>query len=149
LGELAAVLGVHRDDIVDAQWADNGPGWVVVLLHDAEKVLAVDPDFGRYTGGSLEVGLVGPYPEGSSVAYELRALFSGERGEMREDPVTGSLNASVAQWLMRTGRFQPPFVVSQGTRLGRSGRPRIDKDAEGRLWVGGDTITHVDGEINI
>lgn len=148
LSELAAVLGVHRDDIVDAQWADNGPGWVVVLLHDAEKVLAVDPDFSRYTGGSLEVGLVGPYPEGSPVAYELRALFSGERGEMREDPVTGSLNASVAQWLVRTGRFQPPFVVSQGTRLGRSGRPRIDEDAEGRLWVGGDTITHVDGEIN-
>jgi len=149
LGELGAVLGVHRDDIVDAQWADNGPGWVVVLLHDAEKVLAVDPDFSRYTGGSLEVGLVGPYPEGSPVAYELRALFSGEGGEMREDPVTGSLNASVAQWLVKTGRFKPPFVVSQGTRLGRSGRPRIDEDAEGRLWVGGDTMTHVDGEIRV
>lgn len=150
LDELAVVLRIDRDDIVDAEWVDNGPGWVAVLLEDADAVLAVEPDFSLYAGDdSLEIGLVGPYPQGSPFAYELRALFSGERGAMLEDPVTGSLNASVAQWLVRTGRVLPPYVVSQGTLLGRSGRARIDADAEGNIWVGGGTSTCVEGEIDI
>ncbi len=150
LDELAAVLGINRKEIVDARWADNGPGWVAVLLKDAQTVLALDPDFSVYSGsGSLDLGLIGPYPAGSPFAYELRALFSGERGEMREDPVTGSLNASVAQWMLQTGRIRAPYVVSQGTRLGRRGRPRIDDDEQGTVWVGGDTVTLISGEIDI
>lgn len=149
LGELAAVLKINREEIVDARWVDNGPGWVAVLLKDAHTVLALDPDFSVYSGGSLDLGLVGPYPPNSPFAYELRALFSGERGEMREDPVTGSLNASVAQWMLETGRFRAPYVVSQGTRLGRSGRPRINADEHGTVWVGGDAVTLIDGEIDI
>lgn len=150
LGELAAVLGINREEVVDARWVDNGPGWVAVLLKDAQTVLALDPDFSVYSGGgSLDLGLVGPYPADSPFAYELRALFSGERGEMREDPVTGSLNASVAQWMLETGRFRAPYVVSQGTRLGRRGRPRIDADEQGTVWVGGDAVTLIDGEINL
>lgn len=150
LGELAAVLGINREEVVDARWVDNGPGWVAVLLKDAQTVLALDPDFSVYSGGgSLDLGLVGPYPADPPFAYELRALFSGERGEMREDPVTGSLNASVAQWMLETGRFRAPYVVSQGTRLGRRGRPRIDADEQGTVWVGGDAVTLIDGEIDL
>ncbi len=134
LERLAAVLGVDRGAIVDGQWVDNGPGWVAVLLPDAESVLADEPD-------------VGFYPPGSPSAYEVRALFHDERGRLIEDPVTGSLNASVAQWLVRTGRVEPPYVVSQGTRLGRTGRPRIDQDGAGTIRVGGGTTTLVAGTL--
>lgn len=147
---LAAVLGMHRREIVDSQWVDNGPGWVAVLLDSAESVLALEPDFGRYAGeGSLDIGIVGPYPEGSECAWEVRAVFSDEQGGMREDPVTGSLNASLAQWLLATGRARAPYAASQGTRLGRAGRARIRQDADGTVWVGGATRTHIRGEIDL
>lgn len=148
--QLAEVLGTSRGDIVDAQWADNGPGWVAVLLKDAQAVLALEPDFSGWTGeGSLDIGIVGPYPPGSECAWEVRAVFSDEQGAMREDPVTGSLNASLAQWLLASGRATAPYVASQGTRLGRRGRPRIDQDADGTVWVGGPTLTCITGEVEI
>jgi PhzF family phenazine biosynthesis protein len=148
--QAAAVLGISRGEIVDAQWADNGPGWVAVLLKDADAVLALEPDFSRYTGaGSLDIGIVGPYPPGSECAFEVRAVFSDEQGGMREDPVTGSLNASLAQWLLATGRATAPYVASQGTRLGRRGRPRIEQDADGTVWVGGPAITCIQGEVEL
>ncbi len=157
--QIADVLGIKRSEIVDTQWADNGPGWVGVLLKDAAAVLAVEPDFSRYKGkGHLDIGLVGPYPkiglagpnpEGSECAFEVRAVFSDANGQMREDPVTGSLNASLAQWLIGSGRAKPPYVTSQGTRLGRMGRPHIEQDADGAIWIGGATVTCVKGEIEI
>lgn len=148
--ELASVLGLEGGEIVDAQWADNGPGWVAVLLEDAERVLGIEPDFGRWSGeGSLDVGLVGPYPEGSECAFEVRALFTDDHGGVREDPVTGSLNASLAQWLLGSGRATAPYVTSQGTALGREGRIHIDQDAEGTVWVGGSTVTCISGEIDV
>jgi PhzF family phenazine biosynthesis protein len=147
---LASVLGIGRDEIVDAQWADNGPGWVAVLLKDADAVLALEPDFSRWSGaGSLDLGIVGAYPPGSECAWEVRAVFSDDAGTMREDPVTGSLNASLAQWLLASGRATAPYVASQGTRLGRSGRPRIEQDADGTVWVGGATITCIQGEVEL
>jgi len=147
--QLASVLGVDRGQIVDAQWVDNGPGWVAVLLADAATVLALEPDLGRHPAGSLDIGVVGPYPEGSECAFEVRAMFRDEQGGTREDPVTGSLNASLAEWLLATGRARAPYVASQGTRLGRIGRPRIDQDAAGKVWVGGTTFTCISGEIEI
>ena len=150
LTQVAAALGITRPEIVDAQWADNGPGWLAVLLQGAAAVLAVEPDFSRYSGGgSLDIGLVGPYAPGSECAFEVRALFSDGQGSMREDPVTGSLNASLAQWLLASGRATAPYVTSQGTRLGRVGRPRIERDREGTIWVGGNTVTSIQGEIDI
>jgi len=150
IAEVAGVLGIERAHIVDVTWADNGPGWVAVLLSDAAVVLALEPDFSRYTGaGSLDIGVVGPYPAGAECAFEVRAFYSGEHGEMREDPVTGSLNASLAQWLLGTGRAAAPYITSQGTRLSRSGRPRIEQDANGTVWVGGATVTLGTGEIDL
>ena len=148
--QLSAVLGLDRREIVDTQWVDNGPGWVGVLLEDAAAVLSLEPDFARYAGeGSLDVGVVGPYPPGAECAFEVRAVSGDERGGMREDPVTGSLNASLAQWLLGTGLATAPYVASQGRRLGRSGRVRIERDADGTVWVGGATTTYIRGEIEI
>ena len=146
--QLATVLGVQRTAIVDAQWVDNGPGWVGLLLGDAQAVLAVEPDASRYTGTEpLNIGLAGPYPPGAECAFEVRALFADAHGALREDPVTGSLNASLAQWLLATGRAQAPYWTSQGTRLGRVGRPHVSQDADGSVWIGGATVTCIRGEI--
>jgi PhzF family phenazine biosynthesis protein len=143
VSQIAGVLGVARDAIVDAQWADNGPGWVAVLLADADAVLAVKPAF-----TDLDLGLVGPYPEGSECAFEVRAFFPKD-GSLVEDPVTGSLNASLAEWLLRTGRASAPYVASQGTALGRRGRVHVSVDDDGMIWVGGGTVTYVRGEVDL
>jgi PhzF family phenazine biosynthesis protein len=138
---VAAVLGIERSEIEAAEWADNGPGWVAVMLSSAEAVLALRPG-----AVDLDVGVVGPYPPGSPAAFEVRAFFPKE-GSTIEDPVTGSLNASLAQWLLRTGRAQAPYVASQGTALGRCGRVHISSDADGAIWVGGGTTTCITGEV--
>ncbi|HEX7473352.1 MAG TPA: PhzF family phenazine biosynthesis protein [Candidatus Limnocylindrales bacterium] len=140
---IADVLGLDRSAIQDAEWVDNGPGWVAVLLESAEAVLAVRPGF-----VDLDLGLVGPYPAGSPAAIEVRAFFPKD-GATVEDPVTGSLNASLVPWLLRTGRVATPYVASQGTALGRAGRAHVSRDADGTIWVGGGTVTCVLGEVEL
>ena len=144
LAELLAVLGLERAEVLEAQWADNGPGWVALRLRDADRVLAVRP--GPLGAVDYKVGVVGAYPAGSGFAYEVRA-FCPANGATMEDPVTGSLNASLAQWLVGTGQARPPYVVSQGTALGRAGRVHIDQDEAGAIWVGGGTVACVTGNI--
>jgi predicted PhzF superfamily epimerase YddE/YHI9 len=141
--EVAAALGIDRAAIRGAEWVDNGPGWLGVLLGSAAEVLAVRPSF-----IDQDIGVVGPYPAGSATAFELRAFFP-VNGSLVEDPVTGSLNASVAQWLLGTGRAEAPYVASQGTALGRAGRVHIDRDTDGTIWVGGGTIACIEGQISI
>jgi PhzF family phenazine biosynthesis protein len=147
LEEVISVLRVERDEIVDSQWADNGPGWVAVLLESADAVLRVEPI--GVAGRPAEIGIVGPYPPGGDVDFEVRAIFSDQNGKLVEDPVTGSLNASVAQWLSASGRATLPYVASQGTALGRAGRIYLDGDDDGMIWVGGDTMTHVTGTFTL
>jgi len=137
--EIVEFLHVDPRDVVDAQWIDNGPGWAGVLLPSAEDVLALEPE--RNQRMPLYVGAVGPYPAGSEVAFEIRAFFSDHLGNMVEDPVTGSLNASVAQWLLGSGRASAPYVASQGTRLGRQGRIEVEQDVSSDIWIGGSTRT--------
>jgi PhzF family phenazine biosynthesis protein len=146
LAELAGVLRIRRDDILDAQWVDNGPGWVAIMLASADDVLALEPagDHSR----RLDVGVVGPYPPGAGFAFELRAFFSDQHGALREDPVTGSLNASVAQWLLASGRARAPYVAAQGARVGSAGRIHISQDEVGQVWVGGHCHTMVAGVLN-
>lgn len=146
IARLAGLLGIGRDEVVAAQWVDNGPGWVGVLLEDADSVLALDPDFGGEAG--VDVGVVGFYPEGSPVAYEVRAFFADHHGRMVEDPVTGSLNASVAQWMLGESRVSAPYRASQGKRLGRVGLIHIDQDDEG-IWIGGATHTIAGGWLEL
>jgi len=143
LARIASVLCIDPSAIVDASWADNGPGWVAVLLDSADAVLAVRPG-----PTDLDLGVVGPYPAGSPTAFEVRAFFPKD-GVTVEDPVTGSLNASLAAWLLRTGRATAPYVASQGTALGRRGRVHISRDPDGTIWVAGGTVTCVSGQVEL
>jgi PhzF family phenazine biosynthesis protein len=140
---VVAMLGIDRDDIVDMQWADNGPGWIAVLLPSADAVLKVRPG-----ASDLDVGIAGPYPPDGPADLEVRAFFPVD-GVTREDPVTGSLNASLAQWMLGAGLAQAPYVVRQGTVLGRSGQVRITQDADGQVWVGGSAVTCVAGTVEL
>jgi PhzF family phenazine biosynthesis protein len=139
---LVSLLGIDRTDVVDAQWVDNGPGWVAVLLPSADDVLALRP-----AAVDIDLGIVGPYPEGSAEAFEVRAFFP-LNGATGEDPVTGSLNASLAQWLLRTGRAVSPYTARQGTAIGRAGRVHV-VDADGEIWVGGATVTCITGHVDL
>ena len=141
--EIVDFLGIGADDVVDAAWVDNGPGWAAVLLRDADAVLALRPGVGE-----LKVGVVGPYPSGHDCRFEVRAFFP-TNGVVLEDPVTGSLNASVAMWLLGSGRATAPYVASQGTVLGRAGRVHVDTDDAGAVWIGGGTVTCVTGSVTI
>ena len=140
---LVDVLNLHPTHVVDAQWVDNGPGWVAVLLASADAVLAVRPGV-----SDLDIGVVGPYPPGSPEAFEVRA-FSPALGSFGEDPVTGSLNASLAGWLLESGRATAPYVASQGTAMGRRGRVHISRDDSGTIWVGGGTVTCLRGTADL
>jgi PhzF family phenazine biosynthesis protein len=144
LEQVAAVLRIDRDEIVDAQWADNGPGWIAVLLESAEAVLALTPGF----VGELDIGVAGPSLPGADEAFEVRAFFPKD-GTTVEDPVTGSFNASLAQWLLSTGRAQAPYVARQGTALGRAGRVHVARDDAGAIWIGGGTVTCVAGSVEL
>lgn len=145
--ELAELLGLARTEIVDAQWGDNGPGWVIILLKDADAVLNLSRPVGPCP--HLDVGVVGPYPEGSEYAVEVRAFFADDSGAIGEDPVTGSLNASVAQWLLASGRVKAPYVASQGTAMGRAGRVLVSQDPDGKIWVGGIATNSITGTISL
>jgi PhzF family phenazine biosynthesis protein len=140
---VARTLNLDREQVLAAEWADNGPGWVALLLESAEAVLAVRPGIVDH-----DIGLVGPAPAGSSETFELRAFFP-LNGATVEDPVTGSLNAAVAQWLLRTGRAQAPYVARQGTALGRAGRVHVTRDPDGTVWVGGGCVTCITGAIQL
>lgn len=141
--QVARNLGIARDAIVDIQWADNGPGWIAVLLPSADDVLALRPG-----PVDLDIGVAGPYPPGSPAALEVRA-FTPLLGAAAEDPVTGSLNASLGQWLLGTGRLTAPYVASQGTVLGRRGRVQVSQDEAGQVWVGGGTVSCVRGTVEL
>ena len=128
---IADVLRIEREAIVDTQWAANGPNWVVALLGSADAVLALEPGFVDF-----DLGVVGPYPAGSPEAFEVRAFFPKD-GQTAEDPVTGSLNGALAEWLVRTGRATLPYVAGQGRALGRAGRVHLSADEDGAIWVAG------------
>ena len=141
---LVGAVGLDPEDVVDLAWVDNGPGWVGVLLRSTDAVLAADPDPGRLAG--VKVGLVAAYAPGSrddGVAAEVRAFYSDGRDFM-EDPVTGSLNAGLAQWLVPAGHLPPVYVAAQGTAIGRDGRVEVEV-VDGTVWVGGATRTIVSG----
>ena len=141
------MLGIAAADILDAAWIDNGPGWLGIRLASAEQVLALEP--ARRWPARIDVGVVGPHRAGADAAFEVRAFFSDHLGTIVEDPVTGSLNASLAQWLFASGVAERDYVAAQGTRLGRQGRIHLGRDAAGQVWVGGETRTHVTGELQL
>jgi PhzF family phenazine biosynthesis protein len=151
---IARGLGVARDDITAHAWCDNGPNWRGVMLRSAEQVLALKPDGAVLAG--LDIGVVGPRGKVGVVGaraqddtqFEVRAFFPGNNG-LSEDPVTGSLNAALAQWLMAAGLAPERYVAAQGTALAREGRVHIERDADGNIWVGGASVTCIDGQVRL
>ncbi|WP_277211840.1 PhzF family phenazine biosynthesis protein [Isoptericola croceus] len=145
LDRITRALRIARDDVVDAAWVDNGPGWVAVRLADAAAVLALEPDFGAFDG--LDIGAVGAHAPGAGDAdVEVRGFVPGLG--VPEDPVTGSLNAGVGEWL--AGSVLPgEYVASQGTAIGRRGRVHVRRAHDGTVWVGGATVTTVRGDVSI
>jgi PhzF family phenazine biosynthesis protein len=145
LAKVLAALGLARDRVRAAQWLEIGPRWLTLLLDSAETVLAVEPDHNALKDVA-EVGLVGPYPAGSPCQFELRAFVSVIG--IPEDPVTGSLNAGVGQWLIDRGDAPKRYIASQGQRLGRAGQISIEHDGR-TLWVGGQSVSCIQGELTL
>ena len=148
----ALALGLAPGEVVDAAWCDNGPGWMGLLVPSADVVRRLTPDFAAL--GELAVGVIGPYPPGGAAELpggpadvEVRA-FCPAHG-VAEDPVTGSLNAGLAQWLIGAGRLPTTYVAAQGTELARRGRVHVHADPDGRIWVGGAAHTVVAGTVTL
>lgn len=144
LERIAQGLGVPVSAIRAHQWVDNGPGWVAVLLESAEQVLQLRPDMTMLA--DLKLGVAGPWPEGGEARFEVRA-FVGPLG-ITEDPVTGSLNAGLAQWLMGAGLAPPSYVAAQGTCLQRRGRVHVQQQGD-TIWVGGNVATCIEGTVSL
>lgn len=142
LQQAAAALGLAGKEIVAHQWVDNGPGWCALLLESAQRVLAVRPDWAALA--PLKVGLVAPQATGADSDFEVRA-FVPSLG-IPEDPVTGSLNAGLAQWLMGAGLAAERYVVRQGTALGRAGTVFLERIGDD-IWVGGAVVSCIEGTV--
>jgi PhzF family phenazine biosynthesis protein len=140
MARVAAALAVDPAEMLAVEWVDNGPGWITAMFESAERVLELAP-------GALDfdLGAVGFHPPGSPAAIEVRA-WAPVNGLAAEDPVTGSLNASLAQWLLGSGRLQAPYLAHQGTAIDRAGRIHISQDDDGAIWVGGRTETVISGQ---
>ena len=142
---IAKGLGVARQDIVHHAWCNNGPQWRGVMLGTAEQVLALKPDPEVLQG--LDIGVVAPLSKGDA-QFEVRAFFPGNNG-LAEDPVTGSLNAAIGQWLIEAGLAPNSYVASQGACLARAGRVYVNRDAQNQVWVGGESVTCIQGSVQL
>ncbi len=151
--ELRAVVlrvnGLAPEDVLDVAWVDNGPGWIGVELRSAAAVLAAQPEPTAYEG--LKVALLGRYAdpdaERSGVDVEVRAFYADGR-DFSEDPVTGSANAGLAQWLIGAGRLPSAYVAAQGSCVQRAGRIHVDALGD-QVWIGGDVTTLVRGHVDL
>jgi PhzF family phenazine biosynthesis protein len=178
LAQVAAALGLKAQHILAAQLLDNGPVWLGLLLDSADTVLQLQPDHAALKKHGLKVGVAGAHPaqkapvliaranrearafsgsaptgpaEAATADFEVRA-FAAPIG-IEEDPVTGSLNASLAQWLMAEGHAPERYVAAQGTCLGRAGRVCLTRETDARgsaqIWVGGESVTCIDGTVTL
>jgi PhzF family phenazine biosynthesis protein len=142
--QVCRALRVADADVLALHWVDNGPGWLGVRLADAAQVLALKPDFAAM--GDLKLGVVGAHPPGHDAQFEVRAFAPGQG--INEDPVTGSLNASLGQWLTGAGLAPSRYVAAQGTAIGRAGRVHLSREGE-VLWVGGTVWPVVSGIVQV
>lgn len=152
---IARGLGIAREDIAAHAWCDNGPNWRGVMLRSSDQVLALRPDAAVLAGLDVgvvgprgKVGVAGPRAAGDDCAFEVRAFFPGNNG-LAEDPVTGSLNAALAQWLIGAGLAPQRYIASQGTALGRAGRVHVERTPDGTTWIGGHSVTCIAGEVRL
>lgn len=144
---VASALGLRPHQIQAAQLLDNGPVWLGLLLDSADTVLGLTPDHARLKDLGQDVGVIHIAPDAGDNPARPGAVvraFAAPMGNP-EDPVTGSLNASLAQWLIAEGLAPTRYLVAQGECLGRAGRVYIRQDAQGQVWVGGHTVTCIEG----
>ncbi len=168
LAGVVAALGVQPAQVLATQLLDNGPVWLGLLLDNAETVLQIEPDHAALAKLDAKVGVAAVYPPRETPALIARAnrearafgnaptasaeadlevrAFAASVG-VNEDPVTGSLNASLAQWLIAEGHMPARYLASQGLCLGRAGQVHIERDDQGQVWVGGESVTCVDGQV--
>lgn len=155
VGAAAAALGIDPGAVRDHAWVDNGAGWCVLELGSAEEVLALAPDLAAIPARKIAaLGVVGPTgTDGADgAAYEVRGFVAADPATGTagyEDPVTGSLNAGIAQWMLERGALTPPWTARQGTALRREGLVHLDMDADGTVWVGGTARVDLRGSIDI
>jgi PhzF family phenazine biosynthesis protein len=144
LAAIARSLRIERAAIRASQWVANGPGWVAVMLGSREELLALRPDMANLN--PHDIGVVAPLPKGGAASFEMRAFVGG--AGPHEDPVTGSLQAGLAQWLIGSGVAPERYVAAQGTALERDGRVYVEKRGED-IWIGGDCVTLVEGTVRL
>lgn len=142
LGQVAAALGLKASQVLAAESLDNGPVWLGLLADSPQAVLQLRPDHTALKNLGAKVGVAARHPDGE---LEVRA-FAASIG-IPEDPVTGSLNASLAQWLIAEGHMPATYTARQGTALDRAGRVYIAQDSAGQVWVGGDSVTCIEGSV--
>jgi PhzF family phenazine biosynthesis protein len=171
LAEVTVALGITPSQVLAAQSLDNGPLWFSLLLDSPATVLQLSPDHAQLARLGVKVGVAAIYQaadEGNdsplirranreAAAFGARSASSpSPRLEVRafaaatginEDPVTGSLNASLAQWLIGEGLLPDQYIASQGLNIGRAGQVHVRRDAGGQVWIGGDSVTCVKGEV--
>ena len=143
LSKVCAALDLSTAQVLAAQWLDNGPSWLTLRLADAKTVLGIEPDHAALKP-LAKVGVIGAHDSGGECQFEVRA-FAAPVG-IPEDPVTGSLNASIAQWLIGEGVAPARYVAAQGTRLQRAGRVHVERDGD-TVWVGGSSVSVIRGEL--
>ncbi|MEH6353404.1 PhzF family phenazine biosynthesis protein [Pseudomonas sp. 3JA] len=140
-------LGLAAEAIVEAQWVDNGAGWLALMLKDRQQVLTLDPDYPQLL--DLAVGVIAPWDravDGDEAHFEVRGFIAGDG--MPEDPATGSLNAGLAQWMLAKGLAPTSYVVSQGLTMGRAGRIHVEQLGDD-VWIGGAVVTCINGSLTV
>ena len=148
LARVAAALGLKAEQVIAAQSLDNGPVWLGLLLDTPQTVLGLAPDHSQLKQLGVKVGVAALYSAvapGDAPALEVRA-FAAAIG-ITEDPVTGSLNASLAQWLIAEGHLPSRYLAAQGGCLERAGRVHVERDASGQVWIGGGSVTCISGSV--
>lgn len=144
LARIVKCLRLAPEDVLHHQWVDNGPGWCAVMLRSAAQVLALKPDWAGL--GDLKLGVLGAQAADADTRFEVRAFAPG--AGVNEDPVTGSLNASLAQWLVGAGLAPAAYVAAQGTALGRAGRVYVEQLGSD-IWIGGDVSVCIEGMLTL
>jgi PhzF family phenazine biosynthesis protein len=147
LAQVAGALGLKADRVIAAQSLDNGPVWLGLLVDDPQTVLALEPDHAVLRRLGQKVGVAARYPDPRSGEPSLEVRAFAEPVGIPEDPVTGSLNASLAQWLIAEGHMAERYLAAQGARLGRAGRVHVERDPQGQVWVGGESVTCIEGSV--
>jgi PhzF family phenazine biosynthesis protein len=147
LAQVAGALGLKANQVIAAQTLDNGPSWLSLFVDDPQTVLALKPDQAALRAGGHKVGVAARYRDAREGEPMLEVRAFAEPVGIPEDPVTGSLNASLAQWLMDEGHMQPRYIAAQGACLGRAGRVHVERDDHGQVWIGGQTVTCIEGTV--